>query len=328
MGQGCTKLPVQQAVNNPDDQLETVIAIKDGCAPAGSGVGYLGKYIPQNGEYEWAGEGASCYYCSLDAPNSVNCSAGCADVSCCAIIGTAGTYKRTSYKADPVQCCLQGVPTIDNLTCDPNYRNPKSQTCYDALKEHCIQGDRIFTEDVCKTWCANNLEECTLYKTQICNAPANFNNGYCKDWCLQNFGLCDASATAYCDADTSGDTFCNCLKSDLLKYKYNPLCEDKACIEHGYATSSMMNSRGEGCQIVDCNTYLNVTAGGKVQFQDVNIQQRCGSQSQSPSPTGPDEKPTSLAGKAQVYYTSHKLLVWTIIALIVWFIFIIIVMFI
>jgi hypothetical protein len=279
MGHGCSKVPVQHAISNPEDAIGTVLTVPGGCAPLGTGVSYLSEYIPDNGEYSWAGEGSACYFCSFDKPNSIGCSVGCDGISCCAIVGHTGTYKRTSYKADPKQCCLQSASTIGNLTCDPKYRNPTSSNCYEYVKDYCLTGDNIFTADVCASWCANNVQECNQAKSKICNDPSQFTNGYCKDWCLQNPGLCDTSATMYCSKDKTKDTFCSCLNSDLMKYKYNPLCEDKNCISHGYATQSMITSRGQGCQIVDCNTYFNVSAGGKTEFQDLNIQQRCGSKS-------------------------------------------------
>lgn len=311
----CSKIDVVPATVNPDDQIGVQTSIVGGCAPAGSGISSLSAYIPQNGEYEWAGEGNSCYYCSFDSPNSIDCSTGCANISCCAIVGTEGTYKRKSYNADPTQCCIQGVSMIDNTTCDPKYRNPKSTSCYDALKQFCTQGDKIFTEGVCQTWCANNLDECKLLKSQICNDPARFGNGYCKDWCLQNNGLCDTSVNSFCVSDTTNDSICACLKSDLIKYKYNPVCEDKACIDNGYQTSSMLSSRGSGCQIVDCTTYFNIVAGGKVQFEDVTLQQRCGSSSGGTT--------TNIGGTSLI--KRYGILFYTIAALLIWFIIIVVI---
>jgi hypothetical protein len=272
----CNKIVAQPAKVNPDDQIGTVLTVPGACAPAGTGAGWIAGLIPQNGEYEWAGEGSSCFYCSNGAPNSISCSVGCDGVDCCAIVGHTGTYKRTSYKADPVQCCITGQPMIGELTCNPDYRNPNSSACYDIVKTYCILGERLFSDKVCQSWCSNNHNECNLYKSKICNDPVNINNAYCKSWCLQNPGLCDTSAADYCK-NNNPDKFCNCLNSDLIKYKYNPLCEDKSCIDFGYPTSSMVTSRGQGCQIIDCNTYFNVVSEGKVQLTDVDVAQRCGS---------------------------------------------------
>lgn len=274
MGSSCSKSSPSQAAVNPNDPLGTTFTIANGCAPAGSARGYLDKYVPKNGEYEWAGEGGSCYYCSFSAPSQINCSAGCDGVDCCAVIGRGGTYRRTRYLADPVQCCLQSASMIGDKTCDPKYRNPTSEDCFAAIKSYCIQGDRLFSEDVCKTWCAQNEQECFLYKQQLCDQ--SLGNAFCKTWCMQNHGYCDNSFKEYCATTTKDvDPACGCIQSSLVQYKYNPICEDRQCIDNGYQTSSMLSAFGDGCQIVDCSVYFDVSAQGNVIFDDINIEQRC-----------------------------------------------------
>lgn len=270
----CSTLEPKQSFSNPDDPIGTKYEIVDGCGPMGTVKNHLQKYIPQNGEYDWAGEGNTCYYCSIRPGKKMTCSSGCDSKACCSIIGKGGTYKRTRYLADPVQCCLKSVPTISDKTCDPKYRNPKSEACFSAIKNYCIEGDRLFTDNVCQSWCANNQQECFLYKQRLCDK--SIANKFCKDWCMQNHGYCDNSFKAYCDTTTiNSDPSCACIKSDLIKYKYNPLCEDRTCIGSGYQTSSMISSLGSGCQIVDCGVYFDVAAQGSVIFDDVNIEQKC-----------------------------------------------------
>ena len=46
-----------------------------------------------------------------------------------------------------------------------------------------------------------------------------------------------------CNTQTGiSDKMCKCINSDLIKYKYNPLCEDLDCIKYGYQTSAMTNA--------------------------------------------------------------------------------------
>jgi len=277
MGAGCSTTDPTMPAVNPSDAIGQVLNINGGCAPSGTAQNYLGSFVPNNGEYEWAGEGPGCHYCSTQAPRAVGCSSGCASVQCCSIMGSSGTYKRTKYGADPVQCCLQSASMIGNQTCDPQYRVPTSTACYDAIKAYCIQGDNLFSQNVCQSWCSSNPTECQSYKESYCNQNANVSSSYCQTWCMDNMGSCDNSMDWWCaQSANQKDPKCSCINSDLIQYQYNPLCDDKNCIDTGYQTNSMVNARGSGCQIVDCSTYFNVQAGGNVTFDDVNIAQRCG----------------------------------------------------
>jgi hypothetical protein len=280
----CSRIPVSKAMVNPDDKIGTIQHVPGGCSYAGSVVSKLGSYIPDNKEYEWAGEGSQCYFCSLDYPDSISCAFGCDGPRCCAVVGRTGTYKRISYKADPAECCKTGNLMIENLTCDPKYRDSRSESCYSYVKDYCINGDsKLFTDDVCKSWCGNNEVECSLYKKRFCNTKG-INDKLCRDWCLRNPGLCDDSAVSFCETTkgNENDPFCYCLNSRVTKYKLNPLCVDRKCIDHGYATSSMIDSRGKGCEIVDCSTYFDIKSEGKTELDDVVVNQACG---EAPSST-------------------------------------------
>ena len=280
MGDSCSKTYPKMPDVTKTDTIGAVRTIPGGCGPAGTAGNYLKKYVPNNGEYEWAGEGDGCHYCSASIPNEISCSSGCADVSCCAIVGKRGTYKRTSYKADPVICCLKSADYVGNHTCDPKYKNPTSESCYTAIKNYCLEGNRLFEEDVCKSFCGNNPEECFLYKQEKCNQPNGVFNPYCHNWCMINHGMCDSSMGVYCEQKPE-DPICSCINSDLIKHKYNPVCEDRSCIDHGYHTSSMISSFGDGCQIVDCSVYFDIEAEGNVEFDDVDIDQRCTAERES-----------------------------------------------
>jgi hypothetical protein len=125
-------------------------------------------------------------------------------------------------------------------------------------------------------------------------------------YCMMNLGSCDTYMKDYCSKNPS-DPKCACITSDMLKFKYNPLCTDQKCIQGGYQTNSMISARGQGCEIVDCSTYLQAKAGGKVDFSDVNIQQRCGSGTAS---TTGNAKPSSNINDTSLssVYSNHKTL--------------------
>lgn len=129
-----------------------------------------------------------------------------------------------------------------------------------------------------------------LYKkrstwSEYCNLLIN--NGIGFDNCVTNMmsrmGEYDNYMKKYCALSQFANTpECSCINSDILNYQFNPLCTDRKCIDNGYATASMLSSRGNGCQIVDCSTYLDVTAKGNVIFDDTEITQRCGTMNRPP----------------------------------------------
>lgn len=112
-------------------------------------------------------------------------------------------------------------------------------------------------------------------------------------YCMVNFGSCDDFMKSYC-ANNPTDAKCSCIKSPLVNYQYNPLCTDQGCIQTGYQTTSMMSARGSGCQIVDCNTYYNISAQGNVKIADNTISQRCGSSSAASSQTSSSSSTSSI----------------------------------
>ena len=131
----CKKLNPIQAINDPQIEINEVRDIQGACGDAGTAANSLSKYIPQNWEYEFVSGRGSCHFCGKP-PHAMTCSTGCSD-GCCAIVGSKGGYKRVSYNADPLQCCLAQTATIGNFTCDPKYRNNTSEDCRQYLKKYC-----------------------------------------------------------------------------------------------------------------------------------------------------------------------------------------------
>jgi hypothetical protein len=274
MGSSCSKIEPIKATVNPSDKINDPIPIKDACAPIGSGKMFMKHLIPDNGEYEWNGEDSFCYYCSLEAPKQSTCSFGCSDVNCCAIVGRTGTYKRVAYNADPKDCCLKGCTMINGKTCNPIFRDQKGPWCYNYIKDYCVKSND-WNCDVCKTWCAQNKDECADYRSKQCNVDDGVSKPGCLDWCMQNHGKCDTMMKRWC-VNNPGDPRCACILSDMHRYNHNPLCVDRKCIDNGYQTSSMISSRGEGCKIIDCRTYFDIKSRGKVDIDDFELMQMCG----------------------------------------------------
>lgn len=222
---GCgNSVPAKYAKNDPNYGLNVPIQIQDGCGPAGTVQNYLSKFMPQNGEYAWAGEGETCFYDSAEVGSTMPCNAGCSKdrPGHCAIVGRRGKFKRIKYGADPTDCCLkkatpQGL--IGTQTCDPKYRNPSSPDCQNIIQDSCTQDDNIFNQRYCQSYCNNtgNLDWCNNVKSTYCNNKPNVNNAYCKPWCKDNIDKCSSGIQNYClDGDkVFNDDLCNSYCSTI-----------------------------------------------------------------------------------------------------------------
>lgn len=344
-GDSCQIHTPQKQPNNASAQIGERLEIAAGCGPAGTVSNYLKKYMPDNGEYSWDGEGSlgSCHYPDTDPGKRMSCSAGCVNGKC-STIGAKGHYKRTSYKANKIDCCkgLGAVfGTIGNVTCDPDYRYPTSAKCKDMIKDDCNEGYNIFSKDYCQQYCTEpqHVEWCKNSKQSVCNSQTAIkNNDQCYDWCnenrelcstgirdyctgtkllkgnesicknycsdsknrgwckmqkkkhcndtnveskecqtfcMDNFGECDSGMANFCELYPS-HPFCSCIHS--VVNKYNPLCIDADCEKTGYATNSMLTSKGDECMITDCSQYLEVkdVIAGKELNIVPSFSQQCG----------------------------------------------------
>lgn len=117
-------------------------------------------------------------------------------------------------------------------------------------------------------------------RSVLCNSasiPEPYNTYCLTNYCMQapNFGQCDLLFGPYCKA-TPTDPKCACINSPTVTYSQNPLCQDRACIDTGYATASMMNSKSTGCSIISCTVAETLINNGGVQLADPTIDQRCG----------------------------------------------------
>ncbi|QKF94719.1 putative myristylated protein [Fadolivirus algeromassiliense] len=215
MGGSCSSVAPKQANNDPNMTIGQTKEIQDGCGPKGTVKNHLNRYIPQNGEYEWGGEGGDCYYDGGAAGNSMTCSAGCSSAGHCAIIGSKGKYKRISYNADQVDCCLgkyDDKGMIGAVTCDPAYRNMNSNECKSMIQSRCSQAGKIFSEDYCTKYCNDpaNKEWCDGIKLAYCNTPTNFLQADCIGFC-NPLSKCSNAVQAFCQKDKNMFTDPKCI---------------------------------------------------------------------------------------------------------------------
>jgi len=204
---GCSEKNPKKQKNNPNDKLNSKITIPDACGLAGTASNSLSQYIPDNGEYEWAGEGSGCHYSSRNPGRAMSCSAGCTGPVLkltCSIAGKKGTYKRTSYKANEKDCCLgKGNPdgTLGKYTCHPDARTIHSSRCIPYLKKLCESNDNIFKKANCINFCgkSQNNEFCDSQKIKYCNSSDKLkNNKNCTEWCKINSKKCASGIQDYC----------------------------------------------------------------------------------------------------------------------------------
>lgn len=256
--------------NNPNDKIGEKKAIKNGCGTEQE----LLKYIPQNGEYEWAGG-------EYDYEN------------CCG--NDQGYYKRKKYLADNNECCKILNPTIGDKTCDPEFRGPFADGCGTIMENYCINDteqeahkNKIFSQSSCSLWCSknnDNKEICNQRKGELCNDANNIEFPECKQWCLENPGKCDAGMSEYCKKPKNiHDPVCSCINS-FIDFKdrdiNNPRCVDKNCIVNGYSTAAMLNNKIE-CQNISCDVYYDMDENKRVNIHENFISQTCGGKTTTP----------------------------------------------
>ncbi|KAK7081957.1 hypothetical protein SK128_011773 [Halocaridina rubra] len=286
MGNGCKRMPPPtQIIASENDMLNQRFSLAHFCAPAGTVGGYAAPYIDKAGEYTYAGEGGTCRYCSLDAPRSVSCAVGCADASCCAIVGKGATFQRTSYKGDKETCCMGGEPRVDSdgKTCHPEHA-PHSQQCKAIILSRCKMEKEKFLEPghTCSNYATFYPDEGVALKCDACNDWAIFSKqeSICTKLCLENPGLCDYSSNVYCDTPAGRNTsYCSCINDDSLN---NPICTNAECRTAGYITNGIKDRE---CIINNCKVDLSFENIRNLDINQLDIQQTCGNDREPPPET-------------------------------------------
>ena len=217
---GCGEKTPVKAKNNPRDKINERKDIEDGCGPCGTVSNHLNDKIPDNGEYEWAGEGGGCHYSSRHPGHMATCSSGFWgpwNKLSSSIVGCKGQYQRKKYLAPDKDCCAgKATPqgTIGSKTCNPETKNPLSDRCLPYTKENC-KGAKLFNDDVCKTICTKDeaKADCAVKKTSYCNTVDRLkdkNDQNCYNWCYDNPKGCGSAIRDYCKGkdDLFNSTLC------------------------------------------------------------------------------------------------------------------------
>lgn len=226
-----------------DLKVGETLEMARGCGPdvageqPGSGCARLkdrGFGWPENGEFAWGGLGQQCGLCS-DVANGYGCECSGGE----SVIGKRGTVIRRAFLADKDACCLANAQgkysskTVDNKTCDYDYRDPTSPHCTGVIKEFCLKDTNLINDAKCK---ALNTSHSSLYKELMkgfCNANStNANHTECITYCKNNstdchllntltdcakYGLCKDNDYLKCDSTCTPQAVLN-VKQNCKKY--------------------------------------------------------------------------------------------------------------
>lgn len=198
-----------------------------------------------------------------------------------------------SVATPPLDCCTRlnyGLPNSRGVVCPTNIAGPLAPDCPNILSNYCNPNSTYgylsvnpFKDTACIQFFSNNKSLVNPILGNYCDNQDLNNNSDCLYWCSLNNTLCDNSMRRYCSLSKNiNDPKCSCLNSVVSTNsqlsKFNPLCVDKKCIvDNGYYNTTMEKSLGSGCQVVDCNSVLNITGtGGNVALDNIITSQNCG----------------------------------------------------
>ncbi len=308
-----------------------------GCGSAGT----VANHVTCPNGFQNVGETQTCHYCSGNNGTASTSSAGAYSKGGVPIVGRRLQCKLVQYLGDGNDCCRTGAsgggscdPTYLDFTkgscdssmqswCPTNLTNSRCQTFINQrngtdavnsiMKGYCSQGDRIFSDSVCKAWAAstsnggNNGTAADGMKQTYCGT--NLTSQYCLDYCTSQTGVatnqknwCDTKWKAYAAANPTAP-LSSCLLplndtnyplySTYLKMNQttgttpDPRCFSSACVLSGYKQGSAAN-----CPQCVQSQVLTIGSGvSDVKLQD--IIQSCGGATAN---TAPQQKPVTNTG--------------------------------
>ena len=176
--------------------------------------------------------------------------------------------KWTGYSGSKMNCCLNGNDSP--RSCDPTLTY-SSGNCDDVFASYCAQGSNIITDQKCINWASARPASAAPLMKRACIASTLGAGSVCRNWCMNNQGQCDDAMAQYCKSYPN-DPMCRCYTSPAAQY--NAICIDKDCRDTGYKTAAMLTTQ---CPTqIDCKQYITLAAGGKINFTDNTVIQRCG----------------------------------------------------
>ena len=189
-----------------------------------------------------------------------------------------------TFCADNEKWCNSIKANLCNKTGDLNdecqtFCDEKPELCDVRFRDMCPTSN----SDTCVYFCNTDKYShfCKQQASNYCNeGDENIETEFCQNFCMKedNFGWCDGGMDKFCKKHPD-DPKCACINSPLHQDddRFNVLCVDTKCSDGGYGTSSMLASRGDSCEIVDCSQELNISdieAGGGV-FISPEYKQQC-----------------------------------------------------
>ncbi len=230
-----------------------------GCGGIGNPTGDLwnaGFRYPQNGEFEWDTDlGEGCWTCTNHWGEE------CFDAGSGGRWGRRGKIKRREFKGDKLQCCLNntknpGAHKIqDGYTCDPNYRNPTSSDCRQAIISFCGVDNRIINDTRCVDLSSSDATTFNTLMERHCNSSdENAKGSKCINWCESNRTSCTRLNTIQNCEKYEIKTDCSAQKIVDIKtqcQKYGMLSEQGLPIGDYACTISGIDSLKKECDTYD-----------------------------------------------------------------------------
>lgn len=207
---------------------------------------------------------------------------------------------RSSFCQDVWAGICSGEDALDNPDCQQWFLlNPDDPRVRRTMREGCRRS--LDSNEFCQEWCDTHPEGCNELLAEFCNLAGsslgpNPLAERCRQWCTspEGAGKCDNSAGVFCERIGPNNPFCACINSPASQFDraYPVMCIDADCFNHGYATSTMLNNRGDRCpDVVDCSIVNNLMAGGNITFTENVFQQNCGMAEEPPLPSPPPSLP-------------------------------------
>lgn len=245
-------------------------------------------YLPNDKEFKIETVN-NCYTCPDKITNYNSCVENNIDNNKCLYddtkYGYSATFEQIRHLGDKTKCCISNTKRIigtDNnvYSCDPKYKNYSSD-CLDTMISHCSINNNIFEKQECEIWCNENKEKCDIIKSKLCNNLEDYKfNEKCKNFCLSNAGRCDTSITEFCNETLNqNDNICSCVNSlntifdiDNKLININPKCINGMCMQYGYLTKKLNESKCPNYCINNINIRTNNNEPIKKMIQNNNCQ--------------------------------------------------------
>jgi len=184
---------------------------------------------------------------------------------------------RVAYTADPSQCCLLGVATIGNTTCDPQYRNKNSNVCMQMNSNECLKiPANINNDPKCKVIISNpeQTKEKSLLLRAFCSIGDNlFNFNVCKDW-VKDMSIRDAQNSGVAISRTTNENTSSAVSTGRGSAASSTGTSTQSTGDIGISEAkSVLRAKciGSKMKLDPCRTAMKNIAEVSSEFDDVMI---------------------------------------------------------